>query len=300
MAKAGLSYYNVDTDRYADRRIKKLKHTFGCSGIAVYDYLLCEVYRDRGCFLEWGEDTAFDVADYFGLKENLVKEIVKYCGVVGLFDSTLLSGGIITSEAIQQRYLDMSHRAKRTNIAIPEEIRLLPEETAKLTEETAKTPEVFRKVNKSKVNNIRENKFSLSNAHTCARTDKEIFLEIFFFERNFISAKDELVRFLNHYEANGWCRNNSTVPVKDRLALARSWKPQNDKPRFPQELVEWLYKVYRNAEAKYPTLRLKMFDIAGAEPREGGYAIYCDEDTVRVIEDNLVPADFKLCYLVKR
>ena len=240
-----------------------MKHTFGCSGIAVYDYLLCEVYRDRGCFLEWGEDTAFDVADYFGLKENLVKEIVKYCGVVGLFDSTLLSGGIITSEAIQQRYLDMSHRAKRTNIAIPEEIRLLPEETVKLTEETAKTPEVFRKVNKSKVNNIRENKFSLSNAHTCARTDKEIFLEIFFFERNFISAKDELTRFLNHYEANGWCRNNST-------------------------------------EAKYPTLRLKMFDIAGAEPREGGYAIYCDEDTVRVIEDNLVPADFKLFYLVKR
>lgn len=300
MAKQGLSYYNVETDRYADRKIKKLKHTFGCSGLAVYDYLLCEIYRDRGCGLVWDEDTAFDVADYFGLKENLVKEIVKYCGVVGLFDKELLSGGILTSEAIQRRYLEMSHRAKRTNVSIPNEWLLIREETPKLTEETPKLTEVFHKVNNIKENNIRETKVSLSNARTCARTDKEIFLEIFFFERNFISAKDELTRFLNHYEANGWCRNNSTVPVKDRLALARSWKPQNDKPRFPQELVEWLYKVYQNAEAKYPTLRLKMFDIAGAEPREGGYAIYCDEDTVRVIEDNLVPADFKLCYLVKR
>lgn len=300
MAKQGLNYYNVDTDRYSDRKIKRLKHSFGCVGLAVYDYLLCEVYRDLGCGLVWDEDTAFDVAEYLGLKINVVKEIVKYCGVVGLFDSELLSGGTITSSAIQKRYLEMSARAKRQNISIPEEWRLIPEKTAKLTEETAKTTEVFHKVNKSKVNNIRENKFSLSNAHDSALTDKEIFLEIFFFERNFIDPKGEVERFINHYEANGWCRNNSTVPVKDKRALAKTWKPQNEKPRFPQELVEWLYKVYQNAEAKYPTLRLKMFDIAGAEPREGGYAIYCDEDTVRVIEDNLVPADFKLFYLVKK
>lgn len=300
MAKQGLSYYNVDTDRYADRRIKKLKHTFGCSGLAVYDYLLCEVYRDRGCFLEWGEDTAFDVADYFGLKENLVKEIVKYCGVVGLFDAALLSGGIITSEAIQQRYLDMSHRAKRTNIAIPEEIRLLPEKTVKLTEETAKTLEDFRKVNKSKVNNIRENKFSLSNAHDGALTDKEIFLEIFFFERNFIEAKAEVERFINHYEANGWCRNNSSVPVKDKRALAKTWQPQNKNPHFSGEFIEWLYKVYRKAGEQYPTYRMKLYDIAKVEYEDGKYAIYCDEETAKLIENIKEPANFKLCYRIKR
>ena len=47
--KTGFSFYSVDTDRYQDRKIKRLKKAFGCNGIAVYDYLLCEVYRDKGC-----------------------------------------------------------------------------------------------------------------------------------------------------------------------------------------------------------------------------------------------------------
>ena len=95
--KTGMSYYSVDTDRYQDIRIKRLKKGMGCKGIAVYDYILCETYRVRGCYLEWDENTAFDVADYFGLDENLVKEIVKYCAAVGLFSKELLQRGIITS-----------------------------------------------------------------------------------------------------------------------------------------------------------------------------------------------------------
>ena len=300
MAKQGLNYYNVDTDRYADRKIKRLKHSFGCVGLAVYDYLLCEVYRVRGCVLEWDEDTAFDVAEYFGLKLNAVKEIVTYCGAVGLFDAGLLSGGMITSEAIQKRYLEMSARAKRQNIEIPEEIRLFREETAKLREETAKTTEVFHKVNKSKVNNIRENKFSLSNAHDGALTDKEIFLEIFFFERNFIEAKAEVERFINHYEANGWCRNNSSVPVKDKRALAKAWQPQNKNPHFSGEFIEWLYRVYRKAGEQYPTYRMKLYDIVKVEYEDGKYAIYCDVETAKLIENIKEPANFTLCYMVKR
>ena len=88
-AKTGFDYYKVDTDRYQDRRIKKLRKSFGCVGLAVYDYLLCEIYRDRGCFIVWDEDTAFDVAEYLGIKENTVEAVVRYCGVGGLFDAKL-------------------------------------------------------------------------------------------------------------------------------------------------------------------------------------------------------------------
>lgn len=115
------------------------------------------------------------MADYFGLKVTTVKEIVKYCGSVGLFDTELLSRGIITSEAIQKRYLEMCNRAKRSNIEIPEEWRLIPEKIEKFpkkSEKTEETTEVFRKVNKSKVNNNK----SLCNAHTCAsEEEREIF-----------------------------------------------------------------------------------------------------------------------------
>lgn len=121
--KTGMSYYPVDTDRYQDRRIKRLKKDMGCKGIAVYDFLLCETYRVRGCFLEWDENTAFDVAEYFGLEENSVKEIVRYCGSVGLFNKALLSRGIITSGAIQRRYMEMCARTHR-RAEIPEKCRI--------------------------------------------------------------------------------------------------------------------------------------------------------------------------------
>ena len=127
--KIGFDFYRVDTDRYQDIRIKKLKKNYGCNGIAVYDYVLCEIYRVKGCFLEWDESTTFDVAEYFGLKENTVSEIMRYCGSVGLFDKELLSRGIVTSVSIQKRYLDMCQSAKRANATIPESCNLITDVT---------------------------------------------------------------------------------------------------------------------------------------------------------------------------
>lgn len=147
--RVGLSYYSVDTDRYLDIRIRRLVKAFGCDGIAVYDYLLCNIYRVKGCFAAWDESTAFNVAEYLRLKESVVLEIVRYCGVVGLFNKELLSRGIITSAAIQRRYIDTCIRAKRKNLEIPEFCRILPEETAKLPEESPNTPEFCREVKKS-------------------------------------------------------------------------------------------------------------------------------------------------------
>lgn len=147
--RVGLSYYSVDTDRYLDIRIRRLVKAFGCDGIAVYDYLLCNIYQVKGCFAAWDESTAFNVAEYLRLKESVVLEIVRYCGVVGLFNKELLSRGIITSAAIQRRYIDTCIRAKRKNLEIPEFCRILPEETAKLPEESPNTPEFCREVKKS-------------------------------------------------------------------------------------------------------------------------------------------------------
>lgn len=135
-AKQGFDYFSVDTDRFQDRRIKSLRKSLGCMGFAVYEYILNEIYRVRGCFLEWDECTAFDVADYWGLKENQVREIVRYCGAVGLFDNELLSRGVISSASIQRRYLEMCSRAKRKDVRIPDVCRLVREETGLITEET--------------------------------------------------------------------------------------------------------------------------------------------------------------------
>lgn len=141
--KTGLNYYSVDTDRYMDIRIRRLVKDHGCRGLAVYDYLLCEVYRVQGCFVVWDEVTAFNVAEYLGLKESNVFEIVRYCGDVGLFNKELLSRGVITSASIQRRYLEMCNRSKRKSTEIPEEYRIIPEESPK-------TPEVCGKKRKER------------------------------------------------------------------------------------------------------------------------------------------------------
>jgi hypothetical protein len=146
--KTGLAYFNMDTDRYQDIRIKRLKKTFRCMGIAVYDYILCEIYRVRGCFIEWDESTAFDVAEYFDLKETQVNEIVNYCCAVGLFNRELLaSGRILTSASIQKRYIEMSTRAKRKDIEIPEKCRIVREESPKIQEVCDKVKENKEKNN---------------------------------------------------------------------------------------------------------------------------------------------------------
>ena len=67
--KTGLLYYKSETDRFKkDLRIKRLKKDMGCDGYAIYEYILNEIYRVGGCFLVWDESTAFDVAEYWGLK----------------------------------------------------------------------------------------------------------------------------------------------------------------------------------------------------------------------------------------
>ena len=146
--KTGLLYYTSDTNRFKeDLRIKRLKKDMGCDGYAVYEYILNEIYRVGGCFLVWDESTAFDVAEYWGLKETKVNEIVRYCCAVGLFDKALLSNGnVLTSSSIQSRYVNMCIRAKRKEIIIPEQFDILPEESRKLLEESQKIPKVCRKV----------------------------------------------------------------------------------------------------------------------------------------------------------
>lgn len=229
--KTGLDYYRLDTDRYQDRRIKRLKKDFGCNGIAVYDYLLCEIYRDKGCFLAWDDSTAFDVAEYFGLKENTVKEIVSYCAVVGLFDKGLLCReSVLSSHSIQQRYTEMCNRAKRKTIKIPEEYKIIPEECTKIPEESLKTPEVCDKEKKSKVNNppiIPLYDFSDETVVSIDALKKTIFEnEQLWRERIAMTQQlshDEIAKWLNNFFTELECTGEIMKSLKDFKSHFYRW-----------------------------------------------------------------------------
>ena len=72
-------------------------------------------------------------------------------------------------------------------------------------------------------------------------TERDRFFEIFYY-RNAKQPNEEVERFINHYEANGWCRNGSNRPVKNKYALAKSWKFEDATPRYDAHTMGVLTK----------------------------------------------------------
>ena len=69
--------------------------------------------------------------------------------------------------------------------------------------------------------------------------EKEDIYRLFFF-KNFRNPEKEVQRFLDRYEGN-WTRTGCTIPERDHMKLARTWKPENTDPRFKDpDSLEWL------------------------------------------------------------
>ncbi|WP_394749557.1 DUF4373 domain-containing protein [Spongiimicrobium salis] len=112
--KTGLDYYTMKTDIFLNRKVRRLLKHFGAQGYLIYNYLLTEIYRDKGYFLSWDDDTAFDVSDTLNLKESLIGEVVGYCCNVGLFNKELrTSENILTTKNIQEFWINVSKQANR-------------------------------------------------------------------------------------------------------------------------------------------------------------------------------------------
>ena len=129
MAKQGLSYYQAETDRFQDIKIKRLKKKYGCEGYAVYTYIENEIYRNNGCFIRATDDIIFDIAEYWAIDEEQVETIINFCTDIDIFDSiTWKSRQVLTSEHIQQKYVSVCKHAHKA-IILPEEIRLIDIQT---------------------------------------------------------------------------------------------------------------------------------------------------------------------------
>lgn len=95
-----------------------------------------------------------------------------------------------------------------------------------------------------------------------AVAERERILEIFYFEKNCVDYFGETQRFIAHYEADGWCRKGNSTPVKDRVALARSWKVETPVNRTDPTLLSWQRKLYDRIKSENPsTARYIIRDI---------------------------------------
>lgn len=133
MAKQGLSYYQAETDRFQDIKIKRLKKKYGCEGYAVYNYIENEIYRTNGAFLKITDDIVFDIAEYWSIDEEQVENIINYLTEIDLFEAiSYRLRHVLTSARIQQRYVSICKKAHK-QIFLPEEILLIDIATEEVT-----------------------------------------------------------------------------------------------------------------------------------------------------------------------
>jgi len=84
------------------------------------------------------------------------------------------------------------------------------------------------------INNLVETKSAPAretHAHISATAEeRDRFFEIFSLMRKFTQPQREVERFVAYYDASGWCRKGSNIPVKDKEALALMWAPEDSAP----------------------------------------------------------------------
>ena len=131
--RRGIDYFSFDTDFFEDNKIKKLRIRYGGIGITIFIYILTQVYREKGYFKICDEDFILELADFFKLEYDKIKEIIDYMGNINLLKFTELTKSefCITSERIQRNYQEsVKTRAKKNKIRVTGLIWLLsPEET---------------------------------------------------------------------------------------------------------------------------------------------------------------------------
>lgn len=135
--KRGLVFFRMDCDFLRDRKVRRILRKWKSDGPLFYVALLCEVYRDKGYYINLDDDLIPDVADACGIDEDKAQAIFMDCVEAGLFDSAQLeSKGILTSKGIQRRYMDIMAGLRRKG-GIDSEISLISsEETQDYSEET--------------------------------------------------------------------------------------------------------------------------------------------------------------------
>lgn len=102
--KQGLDYFPFNTDFFHNKKIKKLKAEYGADGIAIYMYLLCEIYKN-GYYIIADEDFIDSMADELKMNTNKINLVLKFLLGRSLFDNTLFqSDTVLTSISVQRRY----------------------------------------------------------------------------------------------------------------------------------------------------------------------------------------------------
>ena len=161
--KEGLSYFPFDVDFFQDLKIRKLIRYQGSNAIAIYAFILCNIYKN-GYYIRWDSDLPFIISEQTGYEESYIVEVINCCLDIGLFSKNLFdSERVITSFGIQDRYRKINDLCRRKS-DISEYMLISSEEKRISSEETPITSakSTQRKEKESKGKEIEEKEIEYS------------------------------------------------------------------------------------------------------------------------------------------
>ncbi len=164
----GLSYFPFNVDFFQDLKVRFISGRFGEKGLIILIKIFCEIYKDKGYYIDWNEDLEVLLSQESGrtLSVSLFKDVVQESLKRGIFDNDIFKKfAVLTSNGIQKRYIKACKDSKRKIIKInphfdliefssgktTEETELTTEETELTTGESTQRKEKESKVNKSKI-----------------------------------------------------------------------------------------------------------------------------------------------------
>jgi len=223
--KQGLDYFPMDTDIFSDRKIRKLLKDHGSKGFTIFNFVLCEIYRDKGYFVLCDADFIFDVSDKLNMAESTVQETINFCVSNGLFDERVFDvKNILTSSAIQLRYKS----AKRGKIVFDSEIEVFATETI--------INETITSINdeESTQSKVKESKRKKS------KVDESVFIPIEEILKSYIS-NEKLVKAVCENQKVSKKSLESSLKVFAEQLKASGVFSKSD-PDFKSHFLNWLRK----------------------------------------------------------
>lgn len=122
--KCGVDYFPLDV--VMNDAVRLLEAEFGLTGFGILIKLYQRIYGDKGYFCAWNEEVALLFASECKVGCNVVSEVLKALFKRGILDQSLYEQyGVLTSEGIQRRYLEIVKRRQDVRID-PRYALLLP------------------------------------------------------------------------------------------------------------------------------------------------------------------------------
>ena len=165
--KDGIDYFPIDC-QFNDK-MKLIQAEFGLIGVGIVIRLWQRIYGEKGYYTAWDEDVVLVFASENGVGASIVSEVVSACLRRGIFDrNTYELHGVLTSEGIQERYVEATARRQRKKIDPRYLLIAIPSEKVSADNNSVNVDNNSKNVDNNTQSKVKESK--VNNIHTNART----------------------------------------------------------------------------------------------------------------------------------